>query len=233
MRLIASSARLSSPAMKRFLVALAVVLAGCGGTAEPTTTTSPSSDLASTVVADWLAALDEGRFSDAAGLTHERSSMIVIAAENQLAAQDLEQLVAAGLPSELADEYWHSFVDEFVTFSSAPIGSMTVGEAEVFVLDGRTFAGVALSGADGGSATEILVTLDEGKWLIDPTATFGPSLARLIENIVLAAPPDSGTSDLFRDVARSSLRAGLGRAPGANLQPGFRQDLEALIESLG
>ncbi|MBT8207976.1 MAG: hypothetical protein KJO18_06870, partial [Acidimicrobiia bacterium] len=191
--------------MKRYLVALAVVVASCGGAVEPTTTAAPSPDLASTVVADWLAALDEGRFSDAAGLAHERSSIIVVAAENQLGNQEIEQLVAAGLPPELADEYWHSFADEFLTFSAASLGSMSVGEAEVFVLDGRTFAGVELSSSGGGSETEILVTLDEGRWLIDPTATFGPSLTRLIESIVLGASPDSSTRDLFTEVGRSSL----------------------------
>lgn len=233
MKFVGNAPALSSPAMKRYLVALAVVVASCGGTAEPTTTTPPSPDLASTVVSDWLAALEEGRFSDVAGLAHEKSSLIVIAAENQLSAEELEQLVEAGLPTELADEYWRSFADEFVRFSATPIGTIAVGDSEVFVLDGRTFAGVGLSSSDGGPTTEILVTFDVGMWHIDPTATFGPSLTRLIESIALGAAPDSSTRELLREVGRSSLRAGLGRAPGANLQPGFRQDLEALIESLG
>lgn len=219
--------------MKRIVLALLLLATSCGGDVAPSTpSATPGADLAAAAVADWLAAIGEGRIVDAVALTHERSSIIVISAENLLDASAVEGLAAGGVPLDIAVEYWTSFASEFTTFSATPIGELEVGTADVFVLDGRTFAAVALSAPTGIDETEILVTLEDGTWLVDPTATFGPSLTRLIEVINEAATADGQARALLTNIGRSSLRAGLGRAPGTNLQSGFRSDLEALIDSL-
>lgn len=157
----------------RYLVAITIMaLTACSGEASTATTVSIAST-PTAVVKAWVAAVEAGDIARLDELVEPVGLTLVAGIENALEPAELAALLNAGLPADLAAQYWASFRDEFRNFAGVALGDLrTAGEAE---LHGAVVA-VELVGDDG--STTVMVRTDGDQPQIDMAATLAGPLSR-------------------------------------------------------
>ena len=132
---------------------------------------------------------------------------MIAGVESNLRSGELAALLESGIPSDLRDEYWSQFRDDFASFSGTALADLTVGESEALTVP--NFTSVALNG-DQGSGRVILRQLDTG-WQVDFPATVGPSLIGPLGQY-LAAAVDGDNAEIIAAAYRDYVTPGLDAA---------------------
>lgn len=206
------------------VVATTVGLVACADVEPAEVSDSESLGPAETVT-ELLAAIDEGRFDDAAQLTDAVQAALLSLAEGA-DASDVVGAIEAG-PGPVAANFWSGFAQTLDEASDPAGGAISAGEESV---EGSSrFVEVSVTPAEGEDRSFVLRR--DGAWQVDLLATFGPTLAeRLIapvEAMLSSANDDASTVLGHLNASADSLRL---VAADPDLPAATHQSLLGLIE---
>jgi hypothetical protein len=209
------------------LLALTSVVAACSPKAEPAPdTTTPVQSLApEDLVSGLMAAVDEGRFEDAAALTDVSQAALLTLVEGADPSEVADLLAGDG--RDVSANFWSGFAQTLPSgFSSSDL-QISVGDT--IEKGGVEFVRVTVEAPEGDP--QVFVLHHDGRWEVDLMATFAPILAERmvppVDNLLQSANPDAGT--VLEQLRRSapSLEVAI---DNPDLPAEVRQSLLALIE---
>jgi hypothetical protein len=137
------------------------------------------------------------------------------------------------VPEDLADSYWASFADGFVTFSGRPLSTLRVGDYTEFLSEGATYAAVTVTGRSDSEALVFTRLEEGGGWAVDILATLGSGFLEIMTRTYDGLPDtEDGRTvrDAFRDVVAPSLWAALASGDGDDE---FTRAALGLLERIG
>ncbi|CAN5885118.1 hypothetical protein BH23ACT5_BH23ACT5_13320 [soil metagenome] len=206
------------------IAALAVL--GCTSGDDPSETTIGGDLAPAQVVTSLFAAIDAGRFDDAANLTDLDHAALLSLVEGANVTEVAEALTDEAV--SVASNFWSGFA-QTLDASFSP-GNVTVSEGEVIAQGEARFVTVTVQPADG-EARSIVVRRNGDAWVVDLFATFGSALSeRLlapVESILTSANADAA---LVRTRLSESADSLLMAASDPSLPTAAHQSLLALIE---
>lgn len=159
------------------LVALAVSVSACGGTASEDT--SPNATAEASVVT-WFEAIESGDAATAATAVHPETLALIYGIENNVGHDDLATYISHGVPLPLQASYWESFKAGFTEFAQRPLSTLSVGVAETFISNGETFASVPVSSGTAGETVVLVRERPDGTWEVDMVATLGDGFSTFL-----------------------------------------------------
>jgi hypothetical protein len=209
------------------LAVVALVGAACGSDAsEPEAPTVPSE-----AVARWFSAVEDGDAAAAGAVVVDGSLALVLALENKLTPAQTAELIASGVPANVATDYWQSFSQGFSDFAGRPIGTLTVGDYREFESEGQMFAAVTVRGS--GDATSVVFARQESEaWAVDLVATLGPGFVGPMQRDLEMLPADEDGERIrvaYRDVVAPSLWAALA---ASEFDEAFAREALSLLEDI-
>ncbi len=161
------------------LVLGVVLLAACDG--DPAVVDPPS-----TVVEEWLAAVDGADYGSATMLTFAPALALVIAVENDLPTAETAAMLTGGVPESVAAGYWASFGPGFESFAGYPLSDLGAGAAEELHAEGVRFAAVLVRGQGGREG--VIFTRDDPNRQVDLLATLAPGFVDALARHYAALP---------------------------------------------
>ncbi len=224
---------LSVPGARRWSAASLVLIlvlmsvTACSAKQEPPPeTTAPAQSLApEDLVGRLMAAVDEGRFEDAAALTDASQAALLTLIEGADPSEVADLLAGGG--EDVSANFWSGFAQTLPSgFSSSDL-QISVGET--IEQGGMEFLPVTVEAPEGDP--QVFVLHHNGRWEVDLMATFAPILAERmvppVDNLLQSANPDAGAVlEQLRRAAPSLEVATQNPDLGAEV----RQSLLALIE---
>ena len=201
----------SAGTMRRILICslLVPLLAACGDSKEPD---PPRSTVPTEAVVRWLEAVESGNTAEAAATTVEGSLAMALALENDMAPAQIADLLATGVPEDMAGSYWASFADGFASFAGRPLSTLRVGAHTEFASEGSSYAAVTVSGRSDAEALVFTKLEDDGGWAVDLIATLSSGFLEVITRTYDELPDTEdgrAVRDAYREVIAPSLWAAL------------------------
>lgn len=184
--------------MHRVATALILVLvaASCGG--GDADTTEPS-QFPTGSIRSWFDAMDSGDIAGSLELTYEKSMLVILAAENDMAVAEAASLLRRGATEESAQRYLSDFAQALRDRYGSSLAEITV---DGFAQLGDTYAAVAVTGQ--GSASIVARRAPGGLWQVDMVGTVGPALVSQIRQL-LEDTDEGPDAETIRDVYRSDV----------------------------
>ncbi|MGA7270065.1 MAG: hypothetical protein WB239_03230, partial [Acidimicrobiia bacterium] len=172
-----------------------------------------------------MAAVDEGRFEDAAALTDSTQAALLTLIEGADVSQVAD--VLAGDGREVSANFWSGFAQTLPADFSSKDLQISVGDT--FEQEGVEFVRVTVEAPEGDP--QVFVLHQDGRWQVDLMATFASILAERmvapVDNLLQSANPDAGAVlEQLRATAPSLSVA----TQNPDLPAEVRQSLLALIE---
>lgn len=141
-------------------------------------------------VRSWFDALEANDSAGALELTYQRSMLVIVGAENDMAIADLASLLRRGATAESAEAYLAAFGAALRERYSSSLAEVTVDD---FSQIGDSFAAVTVTGQ--GEATIMTRRNSDGVWQIDMVGTLGPALIGQVRALLeKAEDDDDGTT---------------------------------------
>lgn len=222
------------------LALCAMLLSGCGGGGDAATTTTTRPPATTTLpeggatpleaVTAWLDALAIGRYAGADEMVVQDQFVLVLSVESY-SVELYDELVAGGVSRSASDNFWESFVAGVRGFTGAAITEVDVLGERRFEAYGRSFAEVEAE-SPRGDLSIIAVLRDDGRWLVDLMATFGPSFAPLFNLWVDRLPAEATHPVETLESQRASLFVARDRAAAIGNTDAVAE-LDGLLERLG
>jgi hypothetical protein len=215
------------PAQLRLMVCLvALAAASCTGVEDASDTTVPGDVGPTQVVSALLAAIEDGRFEDAAGLTDHGQAALLTLVEGANASEVAGALIDE--PLSVTSNFWSGFA-QTLHVSLSP-GDVTVTEGQVATQGDSQFVTVLVQPDDDDERAFVL-RRKEDAWVIDLFATFGPAMSEKllvpVETILNSAHADAA---LVRTRLSQTADSLLVAASDPTLPTASHQSLLALIE---
>lgn len=179
------------------MIALAGLLSACA--TSPTLTTSEPEPVISSpeaAVQGLTAALAVGEWDAAHGFADETQVALLISIEG-IAPEVTARMLRDGIPLEVASNFWRSFAEGFLSFSQEEMSQVLVGNPTRFEVEGISFGSVSVGLRHHAGVGSWVVREENGSWLVDLFATFGPSLAHPLR-LWLQTVPDDDHGRLIR-----------------------------------
>ncbi|MEN8042191.1 MAG: hypothetical protein ABFR95_11870, partial [Actinomycetota bacterium] len=178
-------------------------------------------------------AIDSGNAVGASVSVNEDSLALILGIENGLDAAAMASYLEDGVPLDLQAAYWASFAEGFVEFASRPISTLTVGESNHFTSEGIEFAGVSVTGGNGGESVVIARAVEDGSWEVDLVASLGDGFVQLLSREYDALPHDEAGDRIrtaYKEIVVPSLWAAMSEGSYGD---DFTRVALALIERVG
>lgn len=188
------------------LIAAAILVSSCGD--EPAVTTSlVEANFPSAAVRVWLDAVGTGDRDEIHRVVEPSGEAVIVALENGFDADQLATAATAGLPPDLARQYWASFRSTFEEFRAAELSSLVVMDFELVEDGDAEFAFVEVEGPDGSGAV-MARRAPSGQWQVDLVGTLAPALGSRLNDVAeLAGSPEAvaKVDDIIRTVVVPAL----------------------------
>jgi len=227
----------STPRLLAVVFALALAVAGCGSSAEPTTTTQPpigGADSPSEALRELLTAVQDGDAEAASTVTIEAQVALLIALDGATAVE-ARGFLDSGVPEESLALFWDSFRDSYANSFGEDLSDMVVAAGGNVTVDGATFALVDVSLRRSNGETQWITQLMDGRWRVDLYATFASTFAQPLRLWLATLPDDADAAAIREAIAaqRASLLAAVDQQPLGPISDGVASQIKGLIADVG
>lgn len=175
--------------MKRSIAVVllvAMVVAACGSDPEAATTTTTHPELPERpelAVDQMVAALMLGDVDAIRRLTSDRQLAIIVALEGG-GTEELAAMLDLGVPVEVAENFWLSFIEGFPDLVGESIEDMEFRTSIPQRVREIEFVSYPVAFGTASAGTEWFVRSTEYGWQVDLLATFGGPFASALESLV-------------------------------------------------
>lgn len=226
------------PRLLTVVLVLALVVAGCGSSTEPTTTTQPpvgGADSPSEALRGLLTAVQDGSVEDASTVTIDAQVALLVALDGAKAAE-ARRFLAEGVPEESLALFWDSFRDAYLSSFGEDLSEMVVAAGGNVTVDRTTFALVDVSLRRSNGETQWITQLGEdGRWRVDLFATFASTFAQPLRLWLATLPDDADAATVREAIAtqRASLLAAVDQQPLGPISDGVASQIKGLVADVG
>jgi len=206
---------------------MGVAACGSDGATAPSTTLPPIDlpDRAELAVDQMVAALMLGDVEAIRNLTSDRQLAIIVALEGG-GPEELAAMVELGVPDDVAENFWLSFVEGFPDLVGESVEDMEFGTSIPQRVEGVEFMSFPVIFGSATAGTEWFARATEEGWQIDLLATFGAPFASALESLVVRTA-DPAILDVIREET-ASIEAAYARQS----ERGTSDRVEAALKSL-
>jgi hypothetical protein len=227
------------PAVRKVVFVLILMLvAGCTTPPPPETTTTTTLGGAGSpeeALTGLFDAVMGGNYQATATLTFDDQMALLVSLEGFEMAETASML-SGGLPLLVRENFWEAFSAGFPAFAEEDLASVLIGGGELFSVEGKGFATVAVALRQSEGSGDWIARRDtQGRWRLDLFATFGPSFATPLRDW-LAGFDTSPEADMARAALadqRASLLAALQRQPFGPIGPETMAEVDSLLFEAG